>query len=233
MSPAHPPRRVNVPSFVLCALVLGCVTALRADPVQHLVLFQFKPGTTPAELRRVYEGFDALIAGTPGCIGFQWGRNNSPEGLAKGFTHGFIITFESLEARDKYMGARNHDEFREIVLPRLADVFALDLSVPRVPEAAEPGRVHHLVFFKFKPDAPKAKIDEINAAFAQLPRRVAGLLSFQAGPNNLDGDYNKGFSHGYLLTFVNDRARGDYLIAVAAANGDERARALVPLRVVP
>jgi hypothetical protein len=28
-------------------------------------------------------------------------------------------------------------------------------------------------------------------------------------------------------------ARGDYLIAVAAARGDERARALVPIRVVP
>lgn len=212
MSPAHPHRRVSVSSFVLCTLVLGGAAALRADPVQHLVLFQFKPGTTPAELRQVYDGFDTLIAGTPGCIGFQWGRNNSPEGLAKGFTHGFVITFESLEARDKYMGARNHDEFREIVLPRLADVFALDFSVPKVPEPAEPGRVHHLVFFKFKPDAPKEKIDEVNAAFAQLPRRIAGLLSFQAGPNNLDGDRNKGFSHGYLLTFVNDRARDDYIV---------------------
>ena len=28
-------------------------------------------------------------------------------------------------------------------------------------------------------------------------------------------------------------ARGDYLIAVEAAHGDERARVLVPLRVVP
>jgi len=29
------------------------------------------------------------------------------------------------------------------------------------------------------------------------------------------------------------QARGDYLIAIAAASGDERARVLVPLRVVP
>jgi hypothetical protein len=29
------------------------------------------------------------------------------------------------------------------------------------------------------------------------------------------------------------QARGDYLIAIAAASGEERARVLVPLRVVP
>lgn len=210
------------PQRHLAALVLRTLLAtllaadlaprLRAEQVQHLVLLKFHDEANAEARSRVTGELEKLVASTPGAIGLQWGLNSSPEGLAKGFTHGFVVTFDSAGARDAYMTSAAHDALRELASPLLADVFAFGFSVPKAPEPAEPGRVHHLVFFKFKTETPKEKVDAVNAAFAGLPRKISGLLSFQAGPNNLAGDRNVGFGHGYLLTFVNDRARDDYLI---------------------
>ncbi|MDO1502682.1 Dabb family protein [Winogradskyella maritima] len=35
--------------------------------------------------------------------GYEWGTNNSPEGLDKGFTHAFFLTFKSEEDRAIYL----------------------------------------------------------------------------------------------------------------------------------
>ena len=43
-------------------------------------------------------------------------------------------------------------------------------------------------------------------------------------------DWEAGYQIELPLTSI---ARGDYLVAVAAAHGEERTRALVPLRVMP
>ena len=58
--------------------------------------------------------------------GFEWGLNNSPENLNKGFTHGFLLTFDSEEGRDIYLPHPDHKAFGEIVDPILEDVFVLD-----------------------------------------------------------------------------------------------------------
>lgn len=197
----------------LCITIfLLATSAITADsPVQHLVLFQFQEDTSDAEVRALLEEFDPLPAKVPGVAGFQWGVNNSPEGLSKGFTHGFIVTFKDTAARDAYFPHPAHEAFVARLRPKLAKAFALDFSVPDVLPPAEPGRTHHLVFFKFKQSASEEEIDRVNAAFAALQRQVSGLLHYQAGPNNLSRDLNDGFTHGYLLTFIHERARNDYL----------------------
>src|SRR5258706_321396 len=75
--------------------------------------------------------------------------------------------------------------------------------------------VQHCALFRFKDGATPAEVREVFAGIEQLPskiRGITGLQSFQSGPDNLDRGFNKGFNAGYFLTFINSRARDDYLI---------------------
>lgn len=74
-----------------------------------------------------------------------------------------------------------------------------------------PGRVKHVVVFKYKPTATEAQIAEVTAAFRSLKDKIPGILSFQYGVNNSPEKLNKGFTHVYLLTFENAAARDAYL----------------------
>ena len=44
---------------------------------------------------------------------FEFGTNNSPEGLSQGFTHCFVATFASEKDRDEYLPHPAHKEFVE------------------------------------------------------------------------------------------------------------------------
>ncbi|HLU46483.1 MAG TPA: Dabb family protein, partial [Planctomycetota bacterium] len=60
-------------------------------PVHHIVLFKFKETTSPSEIQAISKSFSELAGRVSGLRGFQWGRNDSPEGLDRGFTHAFIL----------------------------------------------------------------------------------------------------------------------------------------------
>ena len=57
---------------------------------------------------------------------FEWGLNNSPEGLDKGFTHCFFLTFDSEEGRAVYLPHPAHKAFGKVLGPHLEDVLVLD-----------------------------------------------------------------------------------------------------------
>ncbi|MGE5945005.1 MAG: Dabb family protein, partial [Flavobacteriales bacterium] len=52
--------------------------------------------------------------------------NNSPEGLNKGFTHCFLVTFDSEEDRAVYLPHPAHKAFIDILSPHLDDVLVID-----------------------------------------------------------------------------------------------------------
>ena len=58
--------------------------------------------------------------------GYEWGLNNSPEGLEKGFTHCFFLTFESEEDRAIYLPHPDHEAFGAVLTPHLDDVVVVD-----------------------------------------------------------------------------------------------------------
>ncbi|MCL4160783.1 UNVERIFIED_CONTAM: hypothetical protein GTU68_034396 [Idotea baltica] len=58
--------------------------------------------------------------------GFEWGTNNSPEGLDQGFTHIFTLTFDSEEGREVYLPHPAHKAFGEGLGPILDKVLVLD-----------------------------------------------------------------------------------------------------------
>lgn len=103
------------------------VTNISADSVlRHVVLFKFKDGTAPEDIKKVEDAFSALPSKIPEIKGYEWGINNSPESLNKGLTHCFFLTFESEEDRGIYLPHPDHKAFGEVLGPHLDDVLVLD-----------------------------------------------------------------------------------------------------------
>lgn len=71
--------------------------------LRHVVLFKFKEGTSKSDIKKVEVAFSALPSKIPQIISYEWSLNNSPEGLGKGFTHCFFLTFKSEEYRSVYL----------------------------------------------------------------------------------------------------------------------------------
>lgn len=94
--------------------------------LRHVVLFKFKEGTTQENIVKVEEAFKDLPSKIPEIKDFEFGTNNSPEGLDKGFTHCFFLTFDSEEGRAAYLPHPDHKAFGEVLGPFLDDVLVLD-----------------------------------------------------------------------------------------------------------
>ena len=94
--------------------------------LRHVVLFKFKESATAADIKGVEEAFAALPAKIKEIRGFEWGTNNSPEGLDKGFTHCFFLSFDSEEDRAIYLPHPDHKAFGDVLGPHLDDVLVID-----------------------------------------------------------------------------------------------------------
>ncbi len=195
--------------FVLCALLALGSESFGA--VQSLSLVKFRDDFSAGEKARLLRDAYEIAARDERVLGFQWGTNNSPEGLTKGFTHGFVVTYASAEARAEYLESDAFQAVAGKLEEGIADLFSFSFEVEEAPPAAEVGRVHHLVFFRFKEDAEAAAVQGVVDAFATLPQKISGLLRYQAGTNVGSTELARGFTHAFLLTFVNERARNDYL----------------------
>lgn len=94
--------------------------------LRHVVSFKFKQSATPESIRSVEDAFRKLEDQIPEILSFEMGTNISPEGLDKGFTHCFILTFKSEKDRDAYLVHPDHKAFGSLVGPVLDDVFVID-----------------------------------------------------------------------------------------------------------
>ncbi|MEW6305419.1 MAG: Dabb family protein, partial [Verrucomicrobiota bacterium] len=57
------------------------------------------------------------------------GVNNSPEGLSNGYTHGFVMTFESADARDAYLPHPEHEKIRGLLQGVVDSVTVFDFEL--------------------------------------------------------------------------------------------------------
>ena len=99
-------------------------TALR-----HVVLLKFKEGAPSDEIQKFEMAFASLPSKIPEIRAFEWGLNNSKEGLDKGFTHCFIVTFDSEADRDAYLPHPDHQALVKIMIPLIEDSLVLDYWV--------------------------------------------------------------------------------------------------------
>ncbi len=94
--------------------------------LRHAVLFSFKEDSYPAGVKAVEEAFAALPGKIPQIHDYEWGTNNSPEELNKGYTHLFFVTFKSEADRAVYLPHPAHLAFVEVLKPHLDEVLVLD-----------------------------------------------------------------------------------------------------------
>ncbi|KAF7185228.1 Stress-response A/B barrel domain-containing protein HS1 [Pseudocercospora fuligena] len=79
-------------------------------PIIHIVLFEFSPTTTHAQVEDVCTRMLSLsqkclhpTSNKPYVKSYGGGRDTSPEGLQGGFSHGFVSEFQSEEDREYYL----------------------------------------------------------------------------------------------------------------------------------
>jgi hypothetical protein len=97
--------------------------------VRHFGVFQFKDTVTDEQIVYCFKTMKAMVGQIPGLLDMEHGPYNSPEGLNDGFTHGFVMTFDSLGARDAYLPHPVHEHAKEVVVPNLERVVVFDIDV--------------------------------------------------------------------------------------------------------
>ena len=101
-------------------------TNINTKQLRHVVLFKFIKEAPPAAIKKIEDAFIGLPATIKTIKSFEWGLNNSPEGLDKGLTHCFFVTFNSEKDRDEYLPHPAHQEFVAILKPHLEDAVVVD-----------------------------------------------------------------------------------------------------------
>ena len=94
--------------------------------LRHLVLLKFKAEATAAQVDTIVQAFVALPAQIGAVKALEWGTDVSPEGLGKGFTHSFLLSFADAAGRDAYLPHPAHQAFVALLQPWLADVLVID-----------------------------------------------------------------------------------------------------------
>jgi len=109
---------------------------------------------------------------------------------------------------------------RAIVLGLLATLIGSVLLIPGTPAIAADkdtakdsakGKVRHVVLFKFKDGTPAEKVKEIEKAFGELPSKIPLIEDFEWGTDMSVENLSQGFTHCFLVTFKDAKARDAYL----------------------
>jgi len=78
--------------------------------IRHIVLIRFREELDSVEIDRLLKSVHALQDRIPGILAISSGVDSSPEGLDKGFAHGFVVDFTDAAARDAYLPHPAHME---------------------------------------------------------------------------------------------------------------------------
>lgn len=115
--------------FVAAQMLAGLLESSSAKKdklLRHVVLVKFKPDLSKEQIKEVVDAFAELPKKIDSIEAFEWGTDNSPEMLAQGFTHCFLLTFRDEAGRDKYLPHPEHEKFKELALQRIAGVLVVD-----------------------------------------------------------------------------------------------------------
>jgi hypothetical protein len=96
--------------------------------IQHMVLLKFKPEVTPEKISHLFGLLGELQQLIPGITYYSGGSYSSDEGLNQGYTHGFLITFESIATRDAYLPHPEHERVKAELLLYIDSVIAFDFE---------------------------------------------------------------------------------------------------------
>ena len=100
----------------------------------------------------------------------------------------------------------------KILLILMSFLSSVALSAVAAEKPAKSDKLLHVVAFKFKASASKAQIQEVVDAFRALAKKIPGIQSFNWGTNVSPEKHDKGFTHGFTLSFNSEKDRDDYLV---------------------
>ena len=186
-------------------------TAKETGVLRHAVFFKFKDTSTEEGIQEVVDAFRAFPGKIEEIVDFQWGTNNSPEGLDDGFTHCFLLTFKDEAGRTAYLPHADHKAFGDVLQPHRGEVFVIDYWGDPDSETLEK-ELKHAVFFKFKDAASEEEVKRVEQAFAALPSNIEEMKAFEWGRNNSPEGKDEGFTHCFMVTFDSEEGRAAYLI---------------------
>ncbi len=122
----HLKKILGLSIFSLLCTVIIAQDVDEKSMLRHVVLFQFNEDATDADIKRVEDAFAQLPDKIDVIKDYEWGTNNSPEGLNDGLTHCFLVTFDSEEGRAIYLPHPAHKAFVEILKPHLKKATVVD-----------------------------------------------------------------------------------------------------------
>lgn len=95
--------------------------------LRHVVLLKFKEDAPAEEVQKINDAFNALPKAIPVIKSFEWGLNDSPENFHQGFTHCYMLTFDSESDRDSiYAPHPSHKAFGASLQGYIDEVFVVD-----------------------------------------------------------------------------------------------------------
>ena len=102
------------------------ITQIIDKKLVHLVLIQFKDETTVKDFQLITDSAYSLQA-IPGVEDLNFGKNISPEGLGKGFSHSLTMKFSKSVDRDSiYLPHPIHKKFVDLFVPFTNSVLVYD-----------------------------------------------------------------------------------------------------------
>ncbi len=87
--------------------------------VVHTVLLRFQSNLPAETIEDLFQQLRELQRKIPGILTFSGGPYSSPEGLNRGYTHGFVMRFADEASRDAYLPHPEHQRVVERLLPLL------------------------------------------------------------------------------------------------------------------
>ncbi len=94
--------------------------------LRHVVLFSWKAGVPQEKIDEIVSVFCQLPERIGEIHDFEWGTDVSVEGVARGMSHCFLVTFNSAQDRDAYLPHPAHEEFVRLIQPCMEDVLVFD-----------------------------------------------------------------------------------------------------------
>ena len=118
--------KIILAMLLLTSIYATSQTEAKGKMLQHVVIFKFKDGAKPEEVKKITDAFKALQSQIKEIRAFEWGTKNSPENLNQGFTHCFVVSFASEKDRDAYLPHPKHKEFVALLGPVLEKALVVD-----------------------------------------------------------------------------------------------------------
>ncbi|OZA12970.1 MAG: stress responsive protein [Rhodobacterales bacterium 17-64-5] len=76
--------------------------------IRHIVLMKKRPDVSEAEIARIFADLAAIRTKLPGVLAIHSGRSESPEGIERGYMHGFTVDFTDWPALAAYQDHPDH-----------------------------------------------------------------------------------------------------------------------------